>query len=108
MIRLSDGYAIDVDSRCYTLGIPKKQTTVDKKTGETKESTTMYEAKYYSTLDQALLGWWKVMRRKALSSFEGSLAEAIEVIKKQDEMIRKIIAKIEEGAEQDGSVSKQN
>ena len=108
MIRLSDGYAIDVDSRCYTLGVPKKQTIVDKKTGETKETETMTDAKYYSTLDQALVGWWKTMRRKELSKFEGSLDEAIEVVKKLDEKIRKIIAKIEEGAEQDGSVSKQN
>lgn len=95
MIYLSDGYCIDVSSHSYTVGIPKKQVIEDKKTGETKETTTMTEAKYYTSLDKALEGWWRTMRSKELSNFDGSLDEAIEVVKKQDEDIKKILSKIE-------------
>lgn len=95
MIHLSDGYAISVDSRCYAVGIPKSQTIDNKKTGETKETTIMTDAKYYTSLDKALAGWWQTMRNKELSNFDGSLDEAIEVIKKQDEKIKNIISKIE-------------
>lgn len=95
MIQLSDGYAINVDSHCYTVGIPKSQTIENKKTGETKDTIIMTEARYYTTLDKALTGWWQTMRNKALSKFDGSFDEAIEVVKKQDEKIITIISKIE-------------
>lgn len=95
MIQLSDGYCIDVSSHSYTVGIPKKQIIEDKKTGETKETTTMTEARYYTSLDKALVGWWQTMRSKELSNFDGSLDEVIEVVKQQDEKIKKIISKIE-------------
>lgn len=95
MIRLSDGYVISVDSRNYTVGIPRAQTIEDKKTGETKETTIMTDARYYTSLDKAIAGWWQTMRNKELSNFDGSLDEAIEVIKKQDEKIKNIISKIE-------------
>lgn len=94
MIRLSDGYAIDVDIHCYTVGVPKKQVVVNKKTGESKETEIMTDARYYATLDQALLGWWKAMRKKALINFEGSLSDALDVVKKQDEKVTKIITNI--------------
>lgn len=94
MIRLSDGYAIDVDSHCYTVGIPKKQVVVNKKTGESKDTEIMTDARYYTTLDKALLGWWQTMRKKALINFEGSLNDALDVLKKQDEKVETIIAKI--------------
>lgn len=116
MIQLSNGYFMNVDSHCYTVGIPKKQTVENKKTGELKETTLMTEARYYTTLDKALIGWWQTMRSKALSKFDGPLDEAIEVVKKQDEEIKKIISKIEieinstklMGDDKNGSVSKQN
>ena len=95
MIQLSDGYAISVDSNCYTVGIPKKQTITNKKTGESKETTIMTGAKYYTTLDKALIGWWHAMRKKELSNFEGSLNDAIDVIKELDDKVKKIISKIE-------------
>ena len=95
MIRLSDGYVISVDSRNYTVGIPRAQTIEDKKTGETKETTIMTDARYYTSLDKALAGWWQTMRNKELSNFDGSLDKAIEVIEKQDEKIKNIISKIE-------------
>ena len=94
MIRLTDGYAIDVDSNCYTVGIPKKQTVVNKKTGETKETEAMSEAKYFTTLDKALTGWWQIMRKKELSKFEGSINEALEVVKKLDEKVLNTISAI--------------
>ena len=94
MIRLTDGYAIDVDSHCYTVGIPKKQTVVNKKTGETKETEAMSEAKYFTTLDKALTGWWQIMRKKELSKFEGSIGEALEVVKKLDEKVLNTISVI--------------
>lgn len=94
MIRLTDGYAIDVDSHCYTVGIPKKQIVVNKKTGESKETEAMSEAKYFATLDKALTGWWQIMRRKELSKFEGSISEALEVIKKLDEKVLNTISVI--------------
>lgn len=95
MIRLSDGYVISIDSRNYTVGIPRAQTIEDKKTGETKETTIMTDARYYTSLDKALAGWWRTMRNKELSNFDGSLDKAIEVIEKQDEKIKNIISKIE-------------
>lgn len=95
MIQLSDGYFMNVDSHCYTVGIPKKQVVENKKTGETKETTIMTEARYYPTFDRAVTGWWQTMRSKALSKFDGSLDEAFELVKKQDEEIIKIISKIE-------------
>jgi hypothetical protein len=94
MIRLTDGYAIDVDSHCYTVGIPKKSTTTNSKTGEIKESTCMTEAKYFSTLDKALEGWWRVMRKKELSKFDGTINEALEVVKKLDEKVLNTISVI--------------
>lgn len=94
MIQLSDGYVINVDSTCYTVGIPKKTTIVDKKTGESKENTIMSEAKYYSSFDGAIVGWWNTMRKKALSDFDGSLSEAIEIIQKQDEQIKQLLSNI--------------
>lgn len=94
MIRLTDGYAIDVDKHCYTVGIPKKSVTTNNKTGEVKESEIITEAKYYTTLDQALTGWWRTMRKKELAKFEGSLEEAINVVKQLDEKILNIISVI--------------
>ena len=95
MIHLSDGYCIEVSSYSYTVGIPKKQIIENKKTGESKETIIMTEARHYTTLDKALAGWWRTMRSKALSNFDGPLDNAIEVVKKQDEEIMKIISKIE-------------
>ena len=94
MIRLIDGYAIDVDKHCYTVGIPKKQTIVNKKTGESKETEVMTSATYYSTLDQTLRGWWRVMRKKELENFEGTLEEALEKVRKLDERVIAVIDKV--------------
>ena len=95
MIHLSGGYCIDVSKYNYTVGIPKKQIVENKKTGESTETTIMTEARHYTTLDKALVGWWQTMRSKALSDFDGPLDGAIEIVKKQDEEIKKIISKIE-------------
>lgn len=95
MIHLSDGYCIDVSGYSYTVGIPKKQIIENKKTGESKETIMMTDAKHYTTLDKALVGWWRTMRSKALSNFDGSLNEAMELVKKQDEQILNIISGIE-------------
>ena len=97
MIRLDGGYAIDVDSMSYTLGLAKKTKVVDKKTKEEVEKEILTEPKYYSTLDAALLGYWKIMRRKSLYDFEGSLKEALARIEKQDAQIRKLIDRVKEG-----------
>lgn len=94
MIRLTDGYAISVDSHCYTVGIPKKATTVNNKTGESKETENMTEAKYFTTLDKALEGWWRIMRKRELSKFEGSISEALELVKKLDEKVLTTISAI--------------
>ena len=97
MIRLDGGYAIEVDSTCYTLGIPKMTKVVNKKTGEETTKEILTEAKYYSNFDQALLGYWKFMRRQSLTNFEGSLKEALSRIEKQDTKIRKLIDRVKEG-----------
>lgn len=97
MIRLDGGYAIVVDSQCYSLGVPKMVTQVDKKTGKEVTKEVLTETKYYTGLEQALIGYWKIMRKKKLTNFEGSLQEALEVVKKQDEKIRKMIEKVKEG-----------
>ena len=92
MIQLSDGYYMDVSGYNYTVGIPKKQTIVNNKTGEPKETTIMTEPKYYPTLDRALAGWWETMRKKELSQFDGTLEEAIEVVKSIDKKIDDIVS----------------
>ena len=92
MIKLSDGFFMNVDLRNYTIGIPKKQTITNNKTGESKDSVIMTEARYYPTLSSALEGWWEMARAKQLSEFDGSLEEAIELVKKQDEKIKTIAA----------------
>lgn len=97
MIRLYDGYAIDVDSMNYVVGVAKKTKAVDKKTGEEIEKEVIDSPKYYSTLDAALTAFWRMMRRKSLYNFEGSLTEALEQIKNQDEKIRKLIDQVKEG-----------
>ena len=98
MIRLDGGYAIEVNSMSYTVGIPKMTKVVNKKTGEEVTKEVLTEPKYYTTLDSALMGYWKTMRRKSLYNFEGSLKEALERIEKQDEQIRKLIDRVKEGA----------
>ena len=97
MIRLDGGYAIEVDSMNYVVGIAKKTKVVDKKTGEEVEKEVLDSPKYYSTLDAALLAYWRMMRRKSLYNFEGSLKEALERIEKQDAKIRKLIDRVKEG-----------
>ena len=97
MIRLDGGYAIEVDSMCYTLGIPKMTKVVNKKTGEETEKEVLTEPKYYTNLDQALLGYWKIMRRKSLYEFEGSLKEALNRVEKLDSKIIKLIDRVKEG-----------
>lgn len=97
MIRLTNGYAIEADSYCYTLGLAKTTKVVNKKTGEEEDKEILTECKYYPDLDKALLGYWKLMRRKGLSSFEGTLQAALDTIKKQDEKVRKLIDKVKEG-----------
>lgn len=99
MIRLNGGYAIAVDSMCYTLGIAKNTKVVDKKTGEETTKEVLTEAKYYNTLDQALIGYWRIMRKKSLYNFEGTLPEALKKIQEQDEKIRKLIERVKEGYE---------
>ena len=96
MIRLDGTYAISVDSNSYTLGIPKMTTVVNKKTGEESTKEIIAEPKYYTTLDQALIGYWKILRKNKLTNFEGSIQEALEVVKKQDEKILKLLSKIKE------------
>ena len=91
MIRLDGGYAIEVDSMGYTLGIPRKTKVTNKKTGEETEKEVLTEPKYFGTIDQTLLCYWKLMRRKSLYDFEGSIKEALEVVKKLDEKILKRI-----------------
>lgn len=92
MIQLSDDYFMDVSSYSYTVGIPKKQTVVNNKTGESKETIIMTESKYYPTFDRALAGWWETMRKKELSQFDGTLEEAIEVVKSLDKKIDDIVS----------------
>lgn len=92
MIQLSDDYFIDVSSYSYTVGIPKKQTVVNNKTGESKETIIMTESKYYPTFDRALAGWWETMRKKELSKFDGTLEEAIKVVKSLDKKIDGIVS----------------
>ena len=92
MIQLSDGYCMDVSSYSYTVGIPKKQTITNNKTGESKESIIMTEPKYYPSLDRALAGWWETMRKKELSQFDGTLEEAIEVVRSLDKKIDDIVS----------------
>ena len=92
MIQLSDDYFIDVSSYSYTVGIPKKQTVVNNKTGESKETIIMTESKYYPTLDRALAGWWETMRKKELSKLDGTLEEAIKVVQSIDEKINNIVS----------------
>ena len=92
MIQLSDGYFMDVSNYSYTVGIPKKQTVVNNKTGESKETIIMTESKYYPTLDRALAGWWEMMRKKELSKLDGTLEEAIKVVKSIDEKISNVIS----------------
>ena len=92
MIQLSDDYFIDVSSYSYTVGIPKKQTVVNNKTGESKETIIMTESKYYPTVDRALAGWWETMRKKELSKFDGTLEEAIKVVQSIDEKINNIVS----------------
>lgn len=94
MIRLIEGYAISVDSNCYTVGIPKKQIVTNKKTGESKEVENMTDAKYFTTLDKALEGWWRMMRKKELSKFDGTINEALELVKKLDEKVLNTISVI--------------
>ena len=92
MIQLSDDYFMDVSNYSYTVGIPKKQTVVNNKTGESKETIIMTESKYYPTLDRALAGWWETMRKKELSKFDGTLEEAIKVVQSIDEKINNIVS----------------
>lgn len=92
MIQLSDGYYMDVSGYSYTVGIPKKQTITNNKTGESKESIIMTEPKYYPSLDRALAGWWETMRKKELSQFDGTLEEAIEVVRSLDKKIDDIVS----------------
>ena len=96
MIRLDGGYAIEVDSTQYTLGVPKWTSVTNKKTGEVVDKEILTDCKYYGTLDLALMGYWKLLRRKGLAKFEGSLREALEVIKKQDDKILKQIQAVRE------------
>lgn len=98
MIKLASGYYIDVEERQYVLGIPKKVDQVNKTTGEVVTKTIMSEARYYSTLEHALTGFWRLMRRKKLSTFDGTLQEALEVIKEQDSKMLKLFGKVREGA----------
>lgn len=98
MIRLDGGYAIEVDSMCYVLGIPKMTKVVNKKTGEETEKEVLTEPKYYTDLHKALYGYWKVMRRKSLLEFEGSLAEALARLEKLDTKIFEQIDRVKEGA----------
>lgn len=91
MIQLSDGFFMNVDSRNYTIGIPKKQIVENKETGEPQETIIMTDARYYPTLNSALVGWWEAVRTKKLSEFNGSLEEALQLVKKQDKEIRSLI-----------------
>ncbi len=91
MIQLSDGFFMNVDSRNYTIGIPKKQIVENKETGEPQETIIMTDAKYYPTLNAALVGWWEAVRTKKLSEFNGSLEEALRLVKEQDKEIRSLI-----------------
>lgn len=91
MIKLSDGFFMNVDNYNYTIGIPKKQIVENKKTGESKETIVMTDARYYPTLNSALAGWWEAVRAKKLSEFDGSLEEALRLVKEQDEKIRNLI-----------------
>lgn len=101
MIKLTNGYYIDVEDRQYVLGIPKKVEQLNKQTKETVTKTIMSEARYYSTLEHALIGFWRLMRRKKLSTFDGTLQEALEVVREQDDKMFKLLDCVREGARLD-------
>lgn len=80
MIKLIDGYGIKVSSGCYTIG--KQSMRTNKKTGEQTECFT--EMGYYTTVQSALKGVRKHLHRDILDKFDGTLAEAIQIINEME------------------------
>ena len=80
MIRVIDGYGIEVDNRNYMSGKIRKIT--DKKTGEAKE--VIDNPAYTTTFSAALEALRRRLQRDRLNGFEGSLDDALQVVKGLD------------------------
>lgn len=78
MIYLIDGYAIEATPTCYAFG--KLYTAINKKTNE--EEVKMGSMYFYSTLEKALAGARKHMRRETLRKFDGVLEDAVIELRK--------------------------
>jgi len=91
MINLIDGFKIKATSNCYEVG--KDHDEKNKKTGEIK--TIFKAAAFYSTLPGALKGARRLLHREALKSFDGTIQEAIAVIRSLDERFNASVENIE-------------
>ncbi|MCK9477981.1 MAG: hypothetical protein M0R40_00580 [Firmicutes bacterium] len=76
MIKLSHNYSITVDERGYVLSQIKIRTT-----GKAAGTEYHSDMQYYSTLESALLGFWRELKRKVLSEHDGTLNEALNLSK---------------------------
>lgn len=102
MIKVAGGYYIDADSKCYWFG--KLSKTVNKKTGETVTSVT--GEGYYTTFGGALQGVVRRLRMEAIAKADCDLEEALEVIKKCDAKITRVVKQFDELSISDGETEK--
>ena len=91
MINLIDGFKIKATSNCYEVG--KDHDEKNKETGEIK---TIFKAMtFYTTFSGAMKGARRLLHREALKSFDGSLQEAVAVIRSLDERFNALIENID-------------
>ena len=89
-----DKYGIQVDEKCYVVGIPKMEKYKDKK-GVEKEIETLDKTTYHSGLGEAIKNIRKRMHMEALKKYDGDLDGALDVIAKVDAKFDRLLAKIE-------------
>ena len=94
MITLFDDYVIDADDNCYIMG---KLKPVKVKDGDSEKIVMrVNKPKYYTTVSDAIQGFFNAKSKETISSSDFDLSEAITALKRLSDDIRSLIKNVEE------------
>lgn len=101
MVNLIDGYVVDADKYCYTMGLLKTRIGKDKDGGP-KEETYIQDPHYYSSLQSAVQGCVDTLKRKAVQSYTGDLEGALQAYDSIQQGFEKMLrCAIQDGGEKE-------
>lgn len=91
MLKITDKYFIDADSKCYTL---IEKAVVQDKESKNFGSEIFKDLGYYVSLESCLKGYIKIVTRKYIKDNNVSIQELIKEVQKQTAFIESLNLKL--------------